>query len=180
MPKITGLEYLRNTKSGAKVIITTAYPQFAVDGFDLDVADYLVKPIRFERFYKAVSKLTLAKKQETETNYTKEDDYVFIRSERKLIRTAINDINYIEGLKDYVIIYCGKEFFLVATNLKSIHPQLPDGKFMRINKSYIINVSKITSVETDFVFINSEQLPIGETYKEALMNFIHDKKVLKR
>jgi DNA-binding LytR/AlgR family response regulator len=181
MPKITGLEYLRNTRSNTKIIITTAYPQFAVEGFELDVADYLVKPIRFERFYKSVSKLNaLHQKHEADSMSPGEDDHVFIRSERKFIRTPINDIIYIEGLKDYVIIHCTKERLSVATNLKSIHVQLPVGKFMRINKSYIINTLKITSVERDFVFLDSIQLPIGENYRDDLLNYIHSKKILKR
>lgn len=181
MPKITGLDYLRNSTLAPKVILTTAYPQFAIDGFELDVLDYLVKPIRFDRFYKAVNKLfALQENNSLPLPAATEDDFIFIRSERKFIRMCYQDINYIEGLKDYVIIHCKTEKLTVAANLKSIHAQLPLLHFFRISKSFIVNVNRITSIDKDSVFINKHQISIGENYKEQIMEFIVKKGILKR
>lgn len=179
MPKLNGMDFIKSGKHSAKVIITSAYPQFAVDAFELEVTDYLVKPIRFERFYKAVNKVDISKnggqgKQE------KEDDYIFIRTERKYVRTNYNEIDFIEGLKDYVIVHCGNDKHMVAANLKTINVGLPESQFLRINKSFIINVTKIKSVDTEWVVINSKQLPIGENYKKGVLEFIEQKRILKR
>lgn len=178
MPGLTGMEYIKSRAQKAKVIITTAYPQFAVEAFELEVADYLVKPIRFERFYKAVSRIMAnTGKQELSSA---ENEYVFIRSERKYIRTHWNEIDYIEGLKDYVIVHCGAEKYTVAANLKTITAGLPSHLFMRINKSFVINVSKIRSIDNEYVLIGSKELPIGENFKKQLLDFLKDQKILKR
>jgi DNA-binding LytR/AlgR family response regulator len=179
MPKLNGMEFIKSAKHSAKVIITSAYPQFAVDAFDLEVADYLVKPIRFERFYKAINKIE-ENKNINPALTLKEEDYIFIRTERKYVRTNYNEIDYIEGLKDYVIVHCGNEKHMVASNLKTVHASLPENLFIRINKSYVINISRIKSVDNEWVIINSKQLPVGENFKKAVFEFIEQKKVLKR
>jgi len=179
MPLINGMEYLKSSKREIKVVITSAYPQFAVEAFELDVVDYLVKPIRFERFYKAINKVANSISANIEKTKS-EEEYIFIRSERKYIRTKYDDIDYIEGLKDYVIIYCGNDKHMVATNLKGIHAGLPESLFMRISKSYIVNLSKIISVDTDWVKIPAKQLPIGENYKKTIHDFISQQKILRR
>lgn len=178
MPGLTGMEYIKSRKHKAKVIVTTAYPQFAVEAFELEVTDYLVKPIRFERFYKAINRILVpVERQEPPLS---ESDYVFIRSERKYIRTHLNEIDYIEGLKDYVIIHCGNEKHTVAVNLKTISSGLPAHLFLRINKSFVINTSKIRSIDNEYVLINSKELPIGESFKKAVSEFLMNKKILKR
>jgi DNA-binding LytR/AlgR family response regulator len=177
MPKINGMEYIRTAGHHTKVIITTAYPQFAAEAFELDVVDYLVKPIRFERFFKAVNK---AMKQQDPSKKGVEEEYIFIRTERKYIRTSYNEIDFIEGLKDYVIIHCGEERHIVAANLKSMQSKLPASIFTRINKSYIINARKIKSVDSEYVNLANKQLPIGENYKRAVLELIQQNKVLKR
>jgi DNA-binding LytR/AlgR family response regulator len=167
------------TQPTSKVIITTAYPQFAVDAFELDVTDYLVKPIRFERFFKAINKVQTEPKI-NRSKITPEEDYIFIRSERKYIRSNYSEIGCIEGLKDYVIIHCGGEKHIVATNLKTIHRSLPEHLFVRISKSYVINVSKIKSIDHQCVMINTQKIPIGDNYKTAVTAFLNQKKILKR
>ncbi len=178
MPRMTGLDFLKTSSITTNIIITTAYPQFAVEAFELNVADYLVKPIRFERFFKAINKI----KESTtpKSNISGDDDHVFIRSERKFIRVSYNDIDFIEGLKDYVIVHCGAEKHMVATNLKSILGQLPESIFIRINKSNLVNISKVKSIDNDHVNLDNEQLSIGEAFKKDLLNFIASKKNLKR
>lgn len=179
MPRMNGMEFLKLVQPTSKVIITTAYPQFAVDAFELDVTDYLVKPIRFERFYKAINKVQTEKNLKP-SKVVSEEDYIFIRSERKYIRSNYSEIDCIEGLKDYVIVHCGSEKHIVATNLKTIHQSLPEHLFVRINKSYIINVSKIKSIDHECVMINTQKIPIGDNYKTAVLEFLSQKKILKR
>jgi len=179
MPGLTGMEYIKSRKPSASVIITSAYPQFAVEAFEVDVTDYLVKPIRFERFYKAVSKIMLPAGKRSE-QIPAEDDYVFIRTERKYIRVHYNEIDYIEGLKDYVLVHCGSEKHTVAANLKTISADLPSVLFLRISKSFVINVSKVKSIDNESVQINSRQLPIGENFKKDVSDFLKDKKILRR
>jgi DNA-binding LytR/AlgR family response regulator len=179
MPKLNGMDFIKGGKHNVKIIITTAYPQFAVDAFELDVVDYLVKPIRFERFYKAVNKASLEKSNDKDKIF-QEDDYIFIRTERKYIRANYNEIDFIEGLKDYAIVHCGKEKHIVAANLKTINAGLPGNLFIRISKSFIINASKIKSIDNEWVFINSKQLPIGENFRDNILDFIKNKKVIKR
>lgn len=179
MPRMNGMEFLKSTQPDCKVIITTAYPQFAVEAFELDVTDYLVKPIRFERFYKAIHKTQQAKNGSA-AKISPEEDYIFIRSERKYIRSNFSEIEYIEGLKDYVIIHCGADKHIVATNLKTIQTSLPAHLFVRISKSFIINVSKIKSIDHEWVLLNSQKLPIGDNFKNVVLDFIHNKKILKR
>jgi DNA-binding LytR/AlgR family response regulator len=178
MPLLTGMEFLRQERPDAKVIITTAYPQFAVDAFELDVADYLVKPIRFDRFYKAVSRVAGGRKEAVVSDA--DDDYVFIRTERKYVRTRYTDIDYVEGLKDYVIIHCGTEKHAVASNLKTVHDLLPSSLFLRINKSFVVNMSKVKAVENESVVIHSKRLPIGENFRKSVLDFVHLRKVIRR
>jgi two-component system, LytTR family, response regulator len=178
MPLLSGMEYLRQERPSAKVIITTAYPQFAVDAFELEVADYLVKPIRFERFYKAVTRVSGTRKEPVMTDT--DEDYVFIRTERKYVRTRYAEIDYVEGLKDYVMIYCGDEKHAVASNLKTVHDSLPSSLFLRINKSYVINMSRVKAVENDSVLVGAKRIPIGENYRKAVVDFVNMKKVIRR
>jgi two-component system LytT family response regulator len=178
MPGLSGMDYLRCAGTKANVIITTAYPQFAVEAFELAVVDYLVKPVRFERFFKAVSRASgLALKQPAATA---EDEYIFIRTERRYVRTYFREISFIEGLKDYVVIYCGQEKHVVATNLKSITENLPPALFLRISKSHVVNMGKISAIENDSVSILNRKLPIGENFKKAVIDFVSARKVLKR
>jgi two-component system, LytTR family, response regulator len=179
MPGLNGIEFLKSCNPKSKIIITSAFPEFAVDAFDLDVTDYLVKPIRFERFCKALNKTMSISKRKDEFQQT-EEDFVFIRTERKYVRAHYGDIEYIEGLKDYVIVNCGKQKHIVAINLKSIYAELPKSIFLRINKSYIINVSKIQSVDKDFVSLATKSIPIGEHYRKLVSEFINLKKVIRR
>jgi DNA-binding LytR/AlgR family response regulator len=176
MPGLNGLEFIKSSKHEAKVIITSAYPQFAVDAFEFEVCDYLVKPIRFERFYKAVNRIAVAQVP----GLKEDEDFIFIRTERKYIRAHYKEIDYIEGLKDYVTVHCGTEKHMVATNLKTIQESLPSLFFLRINKSYIVNMSKVRQVENDYVMINGKHLPIGENFRKAIADYIGQKKVIKR
>lgn len=172
MPGITGLDFIRSLKKRPLIILTTAYPQYALEGFELDVVDYLVKPIRMQRFIKAVNKAKefydLMGKAETVIESI-EDEFIYIKSERKYIRLFFNDIRYIKGMKDYVMLFTKTNRIMTAMNIKTINSQLPDSIFARVGKSYIINVNFIDSIEIDFIQLGGEEIPLGRTYKENFL-----------
>lgn len=176
MPKLNGMDFIKSGGQDFNVIITTAYPQFAVEAFEMDVVDYLVKPIRFDRFYKAVCKV----QESAIKQQLVEDDYVFLRTDRKYVRIHYSEMDYIEGLKDYVIVHCGSEKYMVAANLKTILSALPESKFIRISKSYVVNASKIKFIESDWVQVDSKKLLIGDVFKESVLDFVNRRKILKR
>ena len=176
MPKISGIDYLKNCPYNFKVIITSAYTEYALESFELNVVDYLLKPIRFERFLKAVTKL-----QNTEASVARSiNQEVYIRSNRKYVRILTDNIQYIEGLKDYVIIHCSDQKIDLAINLKQALSHLPQHTFLRINKSYAINTNQIQHIDSDIVRIATVDLPIGDAYKADVIKFISSKKTLKR
>jgi len=147
MPRMNGIDFLRNLINPPMVIFTTAYPQYALEGFELDVVDYLVKPIRFERFFKAITKAqaiyNLSKGNSGGAGMAAlaitDDDHVYVRADRKFVKLYLKDINVIEGLKDYSIIHTGGERTVTAMNLKTSENQIPPDTFIRVNKSYIVN-----------------------------------------
>lgn len=175
MPGITGLEFLRTLKNNRPMcILTTAYPQYALESFELDVVDYLVKPIRLQRFIKAVNKAKEMYDLVQKAENTVEEvaaDYIYIKADRKYLRIFYKNLLYIKGMKDYVMIYTldGKKV-MTAMNIKTINSQLPDNIFARVNKSFIINVQHIDSIEMDFIQLGGEEIPIGRTYKENFIN----------
>lgn len=173
MPGITGLDFIRSLKSQPLTILTTAYPQYALEGFELDVVDYLIKPIRLQRFMKAVNKATEFYNLLRQSGHTIEsvsNDFIYIKSDRKYIRLFFKDIQYIKGMKDYVMLYTTNDRIMTAMNIKTIHKQLPAAVFARVSKSYIINVNYIDSVELDFIQLAGEEIPLGRTYKEHFIN----------
>lgn len=173
MPGITGLEFVRSLKSPPLVILTTAYPQYALEGFELDVVDYLMKPIRPARFLKACNRakelLDLKNKQPGVVEDVAED-FFYIKSERRYIRLFFKDIRYIKGMKDYVMLYTNKQRIMTAMNIKTILSQLPREIFARVSKSHIINLDYISAIESDFITINDDEIPLGRTYKEEFLS----------
>ena len=174
MPKITGIDFLKSIKNPPLTILTTAYPQFALEGYLLDIVDYLVKPIRIERFIKAVNKAKEIYNYKTQHQTDRELNYVYIKSDRKYVKLNFSDILYIEGLKDYVIIHVTGNKYITAMNIKTIHNQLPAKTFFRVSKSFIINIDKITEVDTDFILIDKKEIPIGKAYKEEFLNYLNN------
>ncbi|MEM1319627.1 MAG: LytTR family DNA-binding domain-containing protein [Bacteroidota bacterium] len=174
MPGMTGLDFLRTLNKKPLVIMTTAYPEYALEGFELDVIDYLVKPIRLERFVKAVNKAqeihSLYQVKDNNTVESISSEFIYIKSERKYIRIFFKDILYIKGLKDYVMLHTTKEKVMTAMNIKTINAQLPSSMFVRISKSYIINIHYVDFVDQDFIQVAGEEIPLGKTYKEDFIN----------
>lgn len=174
MPGITGLEFIRSLKQQPLVILTTAYPQYALEGFELDVIDYLVKPIRLQRFIKAANKakeIYDLRQQASHTVESVEQEFIYIKADRKYIRIFYKDIQYIKGMKDYVMIYTqDKKKIMTAMNIKTINKQLPDSIFVRVNKSYIININYIQSIDIDFINLGAIEIPLGRTYRDNFLN----------
>jgi DNA-binding LytR/AlgR family response regulator len=185
MPELSGLDFLKSLRDAPLVIFTTAYPQYALESYELDAIDYLVKPIRIERFLKAVNKaenhLRLLR-QEGNTNLVEriEDDFVFIKADRKFFKIHFKDILYIEGLKDYVIIYTSDNKIITSMNVKTIAAQLPAAIFARVSKSYIVNVLHITSFDNELVYIQHNEIPLGQSFKEDFLKRYIDGKIVKR
>ena len=143
MPKITGIEFLKSLQHPPQVIFTTAYPQYAVDGFDLNVLDYLVKPISFDRFLKAAMKAkeTSGKKQGTAASTTQAEDYVFIKADNKLVKIFYHDILYVEALQNYVTIHTVNKKYITYLTFKSMEESLPADQFIRVHKSYMVSAN---------------------------------------
>lgn len=185
MPRLNGIDFLKNLYQPPMVIFTTAYPQYALEGFELNVVDYLVKPIRFERFFKAINKAKAIQSVETgmeEANgyLLTDNDHVFVRADRKFVKLYLKDIDVIEGLKDYSIIHTNGEKTITAMNLKTIENQLPTELFIRVNKSYIVNKTHISLVDSDVVCIGHKQIPVGERYRQEFFDKVIKDKWIKR
>lgn len=169
MPGITGIDLVRIIQhTGTKVIFTTAYAQYALDGYEYDVVDYLLKPITFARFLVAVNK---AKKRIHELPVTRTDTppaYIFVKTEYRLQKVMLADILYLEGLRDYIAVHTTTGKILSLERMKNMEGILPPNIFLRIHKSYIVNIHNIDYLERGRIIINKEYLPIGETYKEAV------------
>nr|WP_068888306.1 LytTR family DNA-binding domain-containing protein [Pedobacter panaciterrae] len=178
MPGINGLELLRSLKQPPMVIMVTAYQEHALDGFNLDVVDYLVKPVPFSRFLKAVEKAReLYQMRKVKPKQVQpENDHVFVNANYSLVKVRMQDITFIEGLKDYVRINIedGKQV-ITRMGLKGVEEKLSSGRFMRIHKSYIIALEKIESIQKTQVIIAGTEIPIGEGYRPALQAYVNGK-----
>ncbi len=170
MPDITGLEFIANLPKKPLTIMATAYSQYAMEGFDLGVVDYITKPIVFARFLKAVNRakeaFELEKGQSFLLQQNQTNDYFYVRSNWKHVKIKYDDVKYIKGLKDYVIIYLEKEHIMTAVNLKTLLLQLPSSNFFRINKSFIVNINFIDSVYQDLIMVGEEELVLSSVYKD--------------
>lgn len=177
MPQLTGLQLSKIISKDIKVIFTTAYPDFALEGFELNAIDYLLKPIPFERFYQAVSKLNATIKAEVQNN--SQPNFIFIKTDgkNKFVKVFLSDILYVESLQNYVCIHTLNEQFITHSSLKNVIESLPQNDFVQIHKSYIIALKQIESTDSFSVFINSKELPIGATFKDAFFARIEENKI---
>ncbi len=181
MPQLTGIDFLKTLSNPPLVVFTTAYDNYAIEGFELDALDYLLKPISLERFMKAANKaidqINLQNK-ETAVEVTPGEDFIFVKADKKLIKVKYADILYIEGLKDYVIIRIeeGKRVITLQT-MKSLESKLPSNLFKRIHRSYIVGINKIEAVLGNMVEVTEKgqkkHLPVGKNYREELLTLIN-------
>lgn len=171
MPTVNGLDFAQALPKDVLVILTTAYAQYALRGFELDALDYLLKPIKKDRLVKAIDKAFSYKnllnlKENQNTFEDANEDAVFIKSDRKYYKILFDDIRFIEALKDYVVIYTRTNKLITAMNLKTIHQKLPAHIFVRVSKSYLINLSFIDSFDNHTIYIDKFEIPIGDIYRE--------------
>ena len=169
MPEITGIELMNITRNfDSKVILTTAYSQYALEGYEHDIIDYLLKPITFDRFLKAVNKAKARLQVTPSKPPVSTPDFIFVKTEYRLQKVMLANILYLEGLRDYIAFHTTAGKILSLERMKNMDELLPQNSFIRIHKSYIININNIDYLERGRIVINKEYLPIGETYKETV------------
>lgn len=182
MPELSGLDFIRTIRGKSKVILTTAFSEFALEGYELYVVDYLLKPIRLPRFLTALQKAVeqIGASRETRPEPA-EEDYIFVKTEAKgkLLKVGLAEIDFIEGMKNYVAIHRDGKRTLVNTSMKKLEEHLPKKQFIRVHKSFIIPVARITGIEGNVLRLKNVANPIliGENYKEELMEMIKGKMI---
>lgn len=185
MPEITGLEFARRLKNPPSIIFTTAYSEYAVESYELDVVDYLLKPIAFPRFLQAINKVTerrggndvrksVVDVVQQEPEVPPEEDSLIIKSGYKVYRINYDELLYIEGQREYVTFHTTKQRITTLFSLKDLEERLPSDQFVRIHKSYIISLKHIEMIERNILQIAGKKLPVGGSYKGSLMNFFKD------
>ena len=178
MPQLTGIELMKSLKNPPMVIFTTAYPEYAVEGFELNALDYLLKPISFERFLKAINKVHDQGK--SNLNIPTED-YIFVKADKKLIKVHYKEILYIEGLKDYVMIKKNDGRIVSLQTMKSLEEKLPSDIFMRVHRSFIINLDSINAIVGNSIELTekgvTKHIPIGKNYKDELLAIVNNKRL---
>ena len=179
MPQITGIDFLKTLKHPPKVIITTAYREYALEGFELDVVDYLLKPITFERFLKSVNKYYQITQDEVQliTNSAadrlKDESFIYIKENKKVVKIHLSEIRYIEGLSEYVQIYTEKRKIITKTSMVQMEEKLPSDSFLRIHKSFIVSIGKIEAFTANTIEIQGKELPIGRSFKNGVLSALN-------
>lgn len=176
MEQLTGIQFLEATGTTSRIIITSAYDQYAIKGFELNVSDYLLKPFSFQRFLQAVNKVMeyYSQKNHNETNYSKSESesYIFVKTEYRLERIDLDDILYIEGMKDYLRIVCSDKKIMTLQSFAKLEESLPAKKFCRVHKSFVVAIDKIKSVERGMIIIADQRIPVSNTYRDNFFSKI--------
>jgi two-component system response regulator LytT len=176
MPDLSGIEFTRLMEKGPKVIFTTAYEKYALEGYKLEIVDYLLKPFSYEEFLTAVRKVQklINLEQKAIIKVDANNEFLFLKSDYKIKRINFNDILYIEGLKDYVKVYTRNQAkpILSLTSLKSLEAKLPSNKFMRVHRSFIVNLEKIDTIERSRIVFGKEYIPVSDQYKSKFQEYL--------
>ena len=179
MPQLKGTELLKIVKYTPKTIFITAHEEYALQGYELDAVDYLLKPVQFERFLKAVQKafqLQLFQKEKTElTVPAQPEPFVYFRAERKMVKVFLNNIYFIESMKDYVKVYTTHGVIITKLSISSLEELLPESKFFRSHRSYIVSLNKIQSYNNEIIDINKTEIPIGKLYRQSVLRILERK-----
>ncbi len=177
MPGLSGLDFSRSLQNGPKVIFTTAFEQYALEGFKVDALDYLLKPISYPEFLNAVNKAKRWFEHSDKTGVPESRNSIFVKADYKLIQIEYSNIIYVEGLKDYVKFYLEGNVkpVLSLMNMKSLEENLPDSKFMRVHRSFIVNLDKINTIERNRIVFGKEYIPISDNYKEKFQKFVNER-----
>lgn len=175
MPQITGIEFLKTLKHPPRVILTTAYREYAIDGFELDVVDYLLKPITFERFLKSVNKFYQLIQDNVQmvgqpSGSETQESFIYVKENKKVIKVSLKEILYIEGLSEYVQIYTTGKKIITKTSMTSMIEKLPEDEFIRIHKSFIVAKRRVEAFTSTSIEVPGKILPIGRSYKNAVLN----------
>jgi len=179
MPHIIGTDFLKNLSQPPKVIFVTAYREYAVDGFELDAVDYLVKPVSFERFFKAITKLNRLMGRETNTvtenDTSRSSSFIYLKVDRDMKKIFVNDIAYIESWKDYVKVFLNTGKYIIAKqSISAMENLLSDHKFIRVHRSYMVSFDKISGYNGMSVQLSGHEIPIGRLYKQAVMERLQE------
>jgi two-component system, LytTR family, response regulator len=177
MPQLTGTDFIKTLKNPPKVIFTTAFSEYALEGYELDVVDYLMKPIRFDRFLKAVNKAyplhgataTVKPVVSSATEEKKNESFVYFRADRKMVKVMLDDILYIESMKDYIKVYTKQGVIITKQSISSVEAMLPGKLFVRTHRSFIVSINKIKSFTNELVEIDKTDIPIGKLFRNGVM-----------
>ncbi len=177
MPQLNGNEFLKAVKNPPPVIFTTAHAEYAIEGYELDVVDYLLKPIQFDRFIKAVNKALTLKGHHTDepkaaAEEPKQENFIYFRADRKMVKVMLNDIRYIESMKDYVKVFTDDDVIITKQSLNSVEAMLPEKQFIRTHRSFIVSLSKVKSFTHELIEINKEEIPIGKLYRNEVLKML--------
>lgn len=172
MPKLSGLDWLKRSTVKPVVILTTAFPEYALEGYELDIIDYLLKPIRFSRFLKAAQKAKDFIRMKNAGNHLTEPSWLFVRSDKRIEKIEPDDILYIESTGNYIHIHTKDRSIIAYLTLTGIEKELPASGFVKIHQSYIVNFSRIEAIEGNQVKVDNKMLPIGRSYKDEFMKMI--------
>ena len=172
MEQLTGIQFLETTASKSRIILTTAYDQYALKGFELNVTDYLLKPFSFQRFLQAVNKVMEYLSQKNESSQDATDSFIFVKTEYRLERVDLDKILYIEGMKDYLRIVCTDKKIMTLQSFAKLEESLPSKKFCRVHKSFLVAIDKIKSIERGVIQIADQRIPVSNTYKDSFFSKI--------
>lgn len=172
LPKLSGINFIKTLLQSPLIIFTTAYPEFAVEGFELNAVDYLLKPFSFERFLKAVNKVVEKLNNSMVSKKEEKNSYIFFRSDKKIHKVDLENILYIEAIGDYMKVITDSGQLIINETMKNLQEELPAGSFIRVHKSFIISRSKIKYIEGNYVQIEDKSIPIGATYRNEVLTAI--------
>lgn len=175
MPRMNGNEFLKSLRLPPKVIFTTAYPEYALEGYELDVVDYLLKPVPFDRFLKAVNKAFPAgalPEEKTEVKEKKKQAFVYFRIDRKMKKVMLDDILYIESMKDYIKLFTSEGTLITKQSISSVEEMLPGKEFARVHRSYIVSLNNIKSFTSELIEIGNTNIPIGKLFRSDAMRIL--------
>ena len=180
MPQLTGVDFLKSLKHTPKVVFTTAYSEYALEGYELDIVDYLMKPVRFQRFLKAVNKAfplhnsvaAVAEPVQEKEKEKKVESFVYFRADRKMVKVLLSDILYIESMKDYVKVITDGHPIITKQSISSVETMLPEKKFIRTHRSFIVSVDKIKSFTNELIEIGKAEIPIGKLYRNTVLKVL--------
>ncbi len=176
MPGLSGLDFIKNLPDSPLVIFTTAYPEYAIESYELDVLDYLLKPISFPRFLRAAMKARNNLSEKRSASLRVDHDFFFIKCNQKIEKVMIADVLYVEGLSNYIIIHTQVKKYIVYLTFKSIEEQLPPSLFIRAHKSYLVSIKAIRAIDAHDIFLdNNTRIPISKGYREELMSKVNQR-----